>query len=149
MALQQPATAPSPAWTGDKVRQRLVEAYEIDRRLPGDRRKWQTGSWPAMVYSFRDQMHWNNPGDSARDRKWNEWENARDVAPAEVTRMEEAFAWLPWLPAYERRYLEAWAKAQALGVPIRRMLKYRGWPITTFYRGRDSAVARIVARLNG
>jgi hypothetical protein len=83
------------------------------------------------------------------DRKWNEWENARDVAPAEVTRMEEAFAWLPWLPAYERRYLEAWAKAQALGVPIRRMLKYRGWPITTFYRGRDSAVARIVARLNG
>jgi hypothetical protein len=143
-------TAPSPAtWTADKVKARMVEAFDIDRRMPGERRKWQRSSWPATpVYSFRDQMHWNNPGDSARDRKWSEWENARNVAPAEVSRMEEAFEWLRWLPAGERRCFEAWAKAKVVGLPLRKVLKYRGWTVTTFYSRVDGGARRIAEKLN-
>ena len=130
----------------------MVEAFDIDRRLPGDRRKmWQTAraSWPATpIDTFRDQMHWNNPGDNARDRKWQEWENARTVAPSEVTRMDETFDWLRWVPDHERKALEIYAKAEVLGTPLIRALRYRGWKKTQFYEHLKQGAKRIADRLN-
>jgi hypothetical protein len=145
---QQPA--PSPTWTADKVRARLVEAFDIDRRLPGDRRaKFKTSSWPATpLHDYRDQLHWNNPGDSARDRNWERWANARDVAPDEMTRWQETLNWLRWVPNHERESLEAWAKAEVIGIPLRRMLRYRRWTVTTFYQRRNDGAQRIADKLN-
>lgn len=151
-ALNHPHAAPSPAWTGDKVRARMVEAFEIDRRMPGDRRKmWQTarGSWPATpIDTFRDQMHWNNPGDNARDRKWQEWASARNVSPPEITRMDEAFSWLRWLPDHQRKALETYAKAEVIGMPLIGVLRYRRIKKTQFYEHLKQGTQRIADRLN-
>lgn len=141
--LDQPHHTSPATWTAEHVRLRLVEAFKIERRMPGERRFSKTGTWPATpLHTWQEMVYWTD----ARDRVLDGWERAQPF-PAEVTMMEEAIAWLQWVPLGERRTLEAWARASAKGMNVRRMIKGR-WPPTTFYRMRDQAADRIVERLN-
>jgi Domain of unknown function (DUF6362) len=144
--LDQTSTArPAPAWTGDLVRQRLVEAFSTERRMPGDARKRLASTWPATpLHTFAEVMHW----DDARQRVWDNWAQSKGVFPNEVSRMEEAIGWLSWLDEGERRCLAAWALASSRGLSVRAMLGKRKWSRSTFYRKVEDAVARIAERLN-
>jgi len=46
-----------------------------------------------------------------------------------------------------RRCLATWALAAARGVPVRKVLRQRGWSKSTFYRKLDGGAARIAAIL--
>jgi hypothetical protein len=140
-ALNQPHHTAT-AWTADDVRLRLVEAFKIERRMPGERRS-KTSTWPASpIHTWQEAVHWHD----ARERVLDGWERAQPF-PAEVTMMEEAIEWLRWLPLEERHALEAWAMAKARGLNKRRMMRGR-WTVTTFYRLRDRGTERIAERLN-
>ena len=69
-ALDQARTARSPAtWSGELVRQRLVEAFAIERRMPPDRFATMAASWPATpLHTFVEMLHW----DDARQRVWDD-----------------------------------------------------------------------------
>lgn len=141
---QRPERTPA-VWTGELVRQRLVEAIAIENRLPGDRRYTSTSAWPTTpLHEWTDVLHWTD----ARQRVWDSWERAKGADPSEVSRMEEAIDWLRWVPMGERRCLEAWARAAAKGLNVSRMVEIRRWSRSTFYRKRDHAAHTIAERLN-
>jgi len=150
LPLDQIRTARPPSdWTGERVKNRLVEAFNTDKRMPGERRFTATGVWPATpLHEWTDVVHWTNPGDTARDRNWQSWENAKGVYSWEVSCMYEAFDWLLWLPADDRIKLQAWAFATSRGMSRRAMLDKRGLKRTTFYRQIDKAAQHIADRLN-
>ena len=52
-----------------------------------------------------------------------------------------------WLIIRLRRCLATWALAAARGVPVRKVLRQRGWSRPTFYRKLDGGAARIAAIL--
>jgi hypothetical protein len=146
--LDQASTTHQPApWTGEMVRNRLVEAFEIDRRLPRERSRTAGSSWPAKpIHEFVDVVYWNEG--EQRERVWESWERSANVSPQEITRMEAAFGWLQWVPMEERRNLEAWALATATRRSVSAILRKRGLPRTSFYRLRDKAADSIAAKLN-
>ena len=148
--LDQTRTARPPTqWAGELVRQRLVEAFAIERRMPGQHFATIMSAWPATpVHEFTDMLHWNNEHDGARERIWQSWTKARGVYSFEVSRMEQSFDWLQSLPDGERRCLAAWALAKSRNIPVRKMLRRRNWHPTTFYRRVDQAAVRIADALN-
>jgi len=143
--VRQPAPLPV-AWTAEVVRERIVEAFEIEKRMPGERRFASlASSWPATpVHSFADRVGW----DDARQRVWESWERAKGAHPSEVSRMEQALLWLEWLPINDRRCLAAWALAVSGNRSVSAILVKRRMSRTTFYRNRDRAAQRIADRLN-
>ena len=145
-ALDQQRTCRPPAtWTGELVRQRLVEAFAIERRMPPERFATMASSWPATpLHTFVEMLHW----DDARQRVWDNWTKAKGVYSFEVSRMDEAIGWLSWLDVGERRCLAAWAAARARSIPVRKVLRHHGWSPTTFYRAIEKAADRIADRLN-
>jgi hypothetical protein len=139
---------PSPAtWSAEPVLERLVEAFEVDRRMPAGRRFGKlTSAWPAApIHEFTDIVHWDSG--EQRERVWQSWERA-PASPQEVTRMEESFGWLRWVPMTERKMLEAWASTTARGLSVSATIRKGGLSRTTFYRHRDRAAQRIADRLN-
>jgi AcrR family transcriptional regulator len=52
-----------------------------------------------------------------------------------------------WLIIRLRRCLATWALAATRGVPVRKVLRQRGWSRPTFYRKLDGGAARIAAIL--
>jgi hypothetical protein len=127
------------------VRARLVEAFEIDRRMPRDRRRVAT-AWPATpVHTFVDMVYWDEG--EASERVMQSWERT-DASPQEVTRMEDAFEWLRWLPIAERQMLTSWAFATATHRSVTAIMNKRSLKRTSFYRLRDRAADRIAYRLN-
>jgi hypothetical protein len=52
-----------------------------------------------------------------------------------------------WLIIRLRRCLATWALAAARGVPVRKVLRQRGWSKSTFYRKLDGGAALIAAIL--
>jgi hypothetical protein len=146
MMLDQPKPERAPAtWTGDLVRQRLVEAFAIMRRMPGQGVRRIGSAWPAAVlHDFRDMLHWTD----ARERVLDDWENTKGTYPYEVTRMDEALSWLEWLDEGERRCVNAWAFTASRGISLTRELKKRKWSRSTFYRQVERAAQRIADRLN-
>ena len=142
---QQRTARPPTDWNGELVRERLVEAFRIEKRMPGQRFFKTASSWPATpLHDFCDVLHW----DDARERVWQNWERASGVFSYEVSKMEQAFSWLLWLPDGERRCLAAWSAASARNLSVRAMLEKRHWSRTTFYRRLDQAAQRIADRLN-
>ena len=134
---------PHGIWTAEIVRERLVEAFEIDRRLPRDRLRTTGSAWPASpIHEFSDIVHWNSG--EQREQVWRSWERA-PASPQEVTRMEEAFG---WLQHREARELEIWAKCVALGLSLSAAMKHKGWSRTSFYRKRDASAQALADRLN-
>jgi hypothetical protein len=146
LPLDQTRTARPPAtWSAELVRQRLVEAFAIERRMPGQRFAVIASAWPATpVHEFQEIMHWED----ARERVWDSWAKARGVYSYEVSRMEQSFSWLERLPEGERRCLAAWALCSARGLNVKRMIEKRRWSRTTFYRQIEKAAAHIADRLN-
>ncbi len=94
---------------------------------------------------FIDMVHWNEG--EARERVWQSWERA-PASPQEVTRMEEVFGWLRFVPMTERKMLETWASTTARGLSVSATIRKGGLSRTTFYRHRDRAAQRIADRLN-
>ena len=134
------------AWSAERVRDRVVEAFQVERRLPGQgfTRK-TTSSWPvAPLHTFTEVMHWTD----ARQRVWENWAQAKGALPHEVSMMDEAFCWLGWLEDGERRCLAAWCLATARDMSVSAILRQKSWHRTTFYRKRDQGAARIADRLN-
>lgn len=146
---QQRTTRPPTQWSGDLVRQRLVEAFATERRMPSERFRTVASTWPGTpMHSFADVVGWDNPHDGASDRVLQSWAHAKGVYSWEVSRMDEAIDWLRWLDVLGRRQLAAWAAAKARGIPIRKVLRREGWAPRTFYRAIDNAAAKIADRLN-
>ena len=133
-------------WSPKLVQQRLREAFTVELRLPDTERPRGLASvWPAAtLYEFHDVLHW----DDARERVWRSWSRAKGAYPFEISRMEEALAWLLLIEEGERRVLSVWALTAARGIPVRKVLRQRGWAPTTFYRKRDLGAAHIAAALS-
>jgi len=131
-------------WTAAWVQQRVVEAYTIERKLPGARKFTSGSAWPTINYEFADVVGWID----ARERVFDDWAKSSGGAMAhEVTRMDEAHSWLRvYLANYEveRLCLSAWATAVAYHRPLRSLLLRKRWSRTTFYR-RVGAGAHIIA----
>jgi hypothetical protein len=131
------ADRPTPQpWHGKLVRERLCEAYDIDRRLPGSRRG--SSSWLfATVDTFADMV----------GRNHREPLQITGATAEEVARMDEAFGWLKILTGYrdEQRALAAWS---ACSGSIARMLARRKLARATFYRHAFSGAERIASVLN-
>jgi hypothetical protein len=72
----------------------------------------------------------------------------RQTGAATILRAQEALGWLCLVEKSERRYLAFQALAADAGLPIRAMLRARGWSRTSFYRTVGSAVSRIAAALD-
>jgi hypothetical protein len=126
---------------------RLVEAFEIDRRMPRDRHGRRIkSSWPTTpIYTFVDMVGWDTG--EASERVLRSWEKT-PASPQEVTRMEQAFEWLMHLSTKEARELEIWAKCTAFGLSLSAAMKHRGLSRTTFYRKRDQMAGHLADRLN-
>jgi hypothetical protein len=136
----------SQTWTADHVRARLIEAFTTERKLPGEHFMRRIASaWPATpIYDFVDKVSWTD----TRQRVWDSWEHAKGAYPIEVSRMEEAFDWLEWLPLLDRRCLSGWAAASVSGYPLRKLLRQFDVSRATFYRTRDDDAARIAVRIH-
>jgi hypothetical protein len=72
---------------------------------------------------------------------------AAERSPVAVQRANEARGWLAWVDEAAARYLAAQALCADRGLPIRSLLRARGWPRTSFYRSVDEAASRIAAEL--
>jgi hypothetical protein len=86
MLAQAQHPAPSPTkWTGEMVRERLVEAFEIDRRLPRDRRQG-IGSPHGQPSRFTNSST-SFTGMKVRSASgvWESWERGGGASPAEVS----------------------------------------------------------------
>ena len=123
-------------WTAILVRERLREAYEIEKRMPSRRHSSSAWLFPT-IDTFADIV------------------GRTDVAPIrlsgvtaeEMTRWAEAIAWLRILRGYpdEMKYLAAWA---ACSGSVRLMLARRNIPRATFYRRMIDGSERIARALN-
>lgn len=146
--LDQPRIAQLPSrWSPEMVQGRLVDAFKIEMKLPKERyaKVNSSSSWPvAPLVEFTDVIFW----DDARQRIWESWYRAKGAHAFEITLMEQSIDWLMWLPEGERRCLRIWAEASAKGLRLRKILKMRGWPRSTFYRAVDRGSVRISERLN-
>src|SRR5262245_19882106 len=146
-----PPNALPPQWTAAHVRVRLVEAFEIDRRLPNGRLAPLRSTWRiATIDTFADKVA---QGELASEYVLENWARSRGmVTAAEISRWEEAFGWPGAIltqdhPA-ECRCLLAWAACIAFGRPLARELRKRGWPRSTFLRRVESGAAHIADYLN-
>ena len=81
-ALDQTTTTRPPAiWSADLVRKRLVDAFDIERRLPGQGHKRIASAWPATpLHSWQDKVFW----DDARDRVLDSWANRSEEHTSEL-----------------------------------------------------------------
>jgi hypothetical protein len=81
------------------VEERLVEAWGFLRRLPDRERGWQTirANWPDTL---RHTWFGDYPSSDAESAPC-----APGLRTAEVARMEEALAWVAWVPERDRRLL--------------------------------------------
>jgi hypothetical protein len=149
-ALDRPTAWRGATWSTELVKLRLVEAFETENKLPGPRGvRGASSAWPTTEREFEDLIGWS---DEARQAVWEDWERAKGAYPYEVTRMEEAVAWLVLLKDQpgEQRCLVAWAKLKAKPrrASLRKLMRRRGWSRSTFDRRRDSGAARIADYLN-
>ena len=137
-------TAPE-CWNAAWVQARVVEAYTIERKLPGHRKIVTGTAWPTVNYEFADKVHWTD----ARERVLDDWaRTSGGVYAADVARMDQAHEWMRiYLVApyeAERLCLSSWATALAYHRSVRGLLRTRGWSPSTFYR-RVTAGAHIIA----
>lgn len=150
LSLDRPTHHRGARWSAGLVMLRLVEAFEVEAKLPGVRGNHGSGNaWPAMAREFEDLIGWS---DEARTAVWEDWQRAKGAFPYEVTRYEEAVAWLQLLAEQpgEQRCLVAWAKLKARPrrASLRKLMRRTGWSRSTFHRRRDSGAARIADWLN-
>jgi hypothetical protein len=142
--------------TAEQVSERVVAAFEVDRRLPRVRKpKAPGGSHPTIFRSeaLRFEVA------QARKLAGIEDDETPTLHPTryEVAEMESAFAWLPALATADREAydcLRIWAARQAQPVKtkgkhsIRSIAAGLGMPPMKLLRRKDKALSLIVERLN-
>jgi TnpA family transposase len=133
------AQQPPDTWTAAWVCTRLIEAYRIEQRLPGNVRRKLVAPWPKHAYEFSDVVA---QGEAASERVLHQWENTRGgVYAIELTRMEQAHEWLRvQLRNYagERMCLAGWAACVAYGHSVRALMVRKHWSRSSFYRRVDT-----------
>jgi hypothetical protein len=149
-SIDRPTAWRGTTWSTELVKLRLVEAFEVEAKLPGVRNiRGSNNAWPIMSREFEDLIGWS---DEARQAVWEDWERAKGAFPYEVTRYEETITWLAILADQpgEQRCLVAWAKLKAKPrrASLRKLMRRTGWSRSTFHRRRDSGAARIADWLN-
>ncbi len=136
-------------WDGELIRARLVEAFEIEARIPDGKgpRRSSASAWPTMAREFGDIVGWAT---EAREDWWIQAARAKGVHAYEATRMYEALDWLTLLKdrPEEQKMLHAWAATRALRRSLKKVCKIKGWDKQTFYRRRNDGSARIADELN-
>jgi hypothetical protein len=139
---------PPSRWTAELVKQRMFDAFAIERRMPGQALHRTQSAWPGQaVHGFEDMVHWDAGEASARVLE--RWEAARGASARDVSLMEEAWTWLPWLNDLEERiYLQAWAFSAAYGRNMTAIRRKRRISKTTFYNKVKQGAQRIAGILN-
>ena len=134
-------------WSGELIRARLVEAFEIEAKLQGPRgNRAAASAWPTMYREFDDVVGW---ADEARAEVWLQWERAKGAHPYEVSRMWEALDWLALLKDHpdEQTRLHVWAATRALRRSLTKVCRLKGWPKQTFYQKLKHGSERIASEL--
>lgn len=135
------------AWSAAAVRERLVEAFEIELRIPGGRGVTRSSSWTfPVLHEFAEVVHWTD----ARDRVWEQWARTRGVLPHEFDRWQETVGWFGILRDYpeERDCLAQWAILRARRRPLHLALRRYSGSRSSFYRAVEAGSDRIACRLN-
>ena len=140
------AFAPPPQiWSAELVKARLVEAFDVDRRLPGRAMpRMVQNAWPfPVMHSFADLVSQDTRGDA-----WRRMGRVRGAASWEVSRMEEAFGWLQDLVREpDRGALIAWCR-RPHSIALDRLLQRQGISRATFYRRAGRGLEAMVEALN-
>jgi hypothetical protein len=138
-------------WTSDDVERALLEAYRVDRRMPGiGGPKKPGGSHPAVYYSRAEIAELQRMVDAGE----------ATIGPARVTptrseikRMGLTFLWLEkvqWRDADEhhRMALIDWMRTESAGLNHKTLCAERGLMRPTYYYRVGKALALIARRLN-
>jgi hypothetical protein len=121
-------------WTPRLVEERLLEAADVLRRMPGARVQGYFSTWPSVLYEFSDLI-----GQEPR--------RLRCLPPsaAEISHMEATLAWIGWLdPALGKL---VWARAERS--PWRLICWRFGFSRATANRRWEYGLSIIAWRLNG
>lgn len=133
-----------------QIRERLVEAAKIERRLPatGTRPDQCKGYWPLRKHSQDDMNSWG------KERIAEHLSDvmkalARQCAPNEVSRFEECMGWVMHLVhrTEQRQAIHAWAHALAGGRPFRHWCRRNGLHQKTAQRRVDAGIRSIEVQL--
>ena len=144
------------ALTFDQVIERLVEAWGFMRRLPDREAKWLKDAQASSIYGrgrLTEADVWQRFGWQAGVFE----EDARPRLPGlravEVDRMEEAFGWVEWVEARDRRLvgavLSVLDRGEETRVPWGRLVVKLGADVgpDALSRRWDRAVSRIAQQL--
>jgi hypothetical protein len=121
-------------WTRDMVEERIVEAADVLRQLPGLRNQGYFSTWPEIRRSLKE-LACAMPTPMRRP----------PPSPSAISRMEETITWNRYL---EREEVELmWARAE--GMPWKHLCHRFGISRPTAHRRYDYALSVIAWRLNG
>jgi hypothetical protein len=121
-------------WTRDDVEQRLTEAADVLKRLPGHRVPGYFNTWPDMMIEFSDLV-----GQKPVPMR------APPPDPAAISRMEEAITWLQLLEPDDAKLV--WTRAE--GAPWKAICWRFGISRATAHRRWEYGLCLIAWRLNG
>lgn len=121
-------------WTREMVEDRVIEAAEVLRHMPGPRLGGYFSTWPEIFRTFGDLVG-QEPTPMRRPRP----------SPAAITRMEEAITWNRFLERDDAALM--WARAD--GTPWKEICWRFGISRATANRRWEYALSVIAWRLNG
>jgi hypothetical protein len=121
-------------WTRDMVEERIVEAADVLKQLPGLRSQGYFSTWPEIRRSLKE-LAGAMPSPMRRP----------PPRPSAISRMEETITWNRYL---EREEVELmWVRAE--GMPWKHICHRFGISRPTAHRRYDYALSVIAWRLNG
>ena len=121
-------------WTRDMVEDRVIEAAEVLRHMPGPRLGGYFSTWPEIFRTFGDLVG-QEPTPMCRARP----------SPAAISRMEEAITWNRFLERDDAALM--WARAD--GTPWKEICWRFGISRATANRRWEYALSVVAWRLNG
>ncbi|WP_031337056.1 hypothetical protein [Rhodopseudomonas sp. B29] len=120
-------------WTPEIVRQRFVEAADVERRLPRVRGPRAGSFWPGYGFTEKERAGWTEQ-DQAEDRQ--RWAERRAVTASELSRYSEVVGWtIDRIGTVEMRHL-VWCFTFCQVIPGRSFVSEcnrRGWARSTAY----------------
>lgn len=120
-------------WTPEIVRQRFVEAADVERRLPRVKGPTSGSYWPGYGFSEEERKGWTKQ-DQEEDRQ--RWAERRAVTAAELSRYSEVVSWtIDYIATVNMRHL-VWCFTFCQVIPGRSFVaecNRRGWARSTAY----------------
>ncbi len=131
-------------WTAEAVMERIEEAADTLRKLPGGVDAGVYSGWPDIVRGFWEV--WNSLDEEGRKAMERERHEARGRPTShKIDEMDEALSWLLWVDPRKRRVL--WASAIGIGTgKLGRQMRVNR---ETIRRWKRQGLHQIVGRLNG